>query len=1014
MNLNESSAHPQSLDQKLFSPFTDIGPAGLSQTHYSYENIRTGCKYYSMPTQSVNFDQLKPDNFTIIHVNARSILSDDKFSEFQVFLHLTKCKWSLICVSETWLQDGLENSRNLDGYSCFFDNRNGGIGGGVAIFARNDCLKKIQIMPKLINCTESILLECQLSNSISITVFQVYKPPNLRNNTFNDEFRHALDYLSSKNKTVFVCGDFNYDLLDMSQNSQTLEFFSSFTSAGFLPLISKPTRAQDASATLIDNIYCNNLSFVLKSGIIFDDTTDHFPIFATINKAMVFNDSIRESKPKFDYRKLPQFNNELIQSLEGFEDITDPELACNTLLHNYSTTIHKYSYQPKVNRKNSSIKPWISPAILASISNRSNLFTLKQKHPSLENKEKYCQYRNILNTIIRCAKQKYIENELESNKNNAKRMWEILNKYAIGKSTTNRLPQSFKNANDVIIDNPYEIADNFNTFFSSIGETLQNAIKPCPDSPLSFLKKCNNLTSELELSSCNELIQIITNMKNVGAGVDNINGKLFKLTYKSIIHYIVHLVNLCLQSGIFPNKLKIAVIKPIFKSGVKTNMNNYRPISILPYLSKVLEKIIHQRIMNHVTNNKILCNNQFGFRKSLSTYMPLLLLQDKVINGFELNKKTCGIYLDLKKAFDTVDHSILLNKLFAYGFTNTFLNMIHSYLTDRYQCVEYLNIKSNLQKINIGVPQGSILGPLLFILYINDFPNVCSEASTLLYADDTAVFFQSDNDNELQNMLDSNLPAISKWFQINKLSLNTNKTFFQYYSVSGQTVNIRVNINNTDIKHSETVKYLGMFIDTDLKWKSHIDHIAATISRNIGIMNRSRFFLGREHLSLLYNSLVLPYLNYCCLIWGHSSQSLTNKLSILQKKAMRIIDNQSRIAHSNPIFVKLKLLKLKDIAKQQSIILMHSVITQQAPTLIRSIFNLSPANHRESRVIRHFNEMFTRKLYRIHTIAWLGPRLWNSLISPIFPQLSSIPITKHRIKEITKCQILQEYVETMQ
>ena len=279
-----------------------------------------------------------------------------------------------------------------------------------------------------------------------------------------------------------------------------------------------------------------------------------------------------------------------------------------------------------------------------------------------------------------------------------------------------------------MLNKPNEIAENFNSFFSSIGKTLQDKIEPCSDSPLTFINTCENSVNEVELTNTHELIQIVTKMKNVGAGVDNINGKLFKLSYKSIINHIVHLVNCCLLAGVFPKKLKIAVVKPIFKSGEHANMNNYRPISILPYLSKILEKIIHHRMMNHISNNNILSPSQFGFRRGHSTYMPLLILQDTITKGFEHNKFTCGLYLDLKKAFDTVEHKILFSKLHAYGFSGIFLNLLESYLTDRYQCVEYLNIQSSMQKINIGVPQGSILGPLLFILYINDLPNVCKQA----------------------------------------------------------------------------------------------------------------------------------------------------------------------------------------------------------------------------------------------------------------------------------------------
>ena len=849
MSLCESTAHPEILDQCLFSPFDSIGPADVSVSENLFEHLRINCKYYTLACQSPsthNHGQDSSNQYSIIHINARSLLSDDKFSEFQVFLHLTKCKWSIICVSETWLKDGLEERRCLDGYSCFFDNRTLGVGGGVAVYAKNDCLKKLHKMPKPVKCTESILLECQLSTTQSILIFMIYKPPSLSHSLFIDEFSHALDCLSTKNKTVFVCGDFNYDLLHLNQNNQALEFFSALASTGFLPLVSKPTRTQETCVSLIDNIFCNNLSIVQTSGIIFDDTSDHYPVFATLTLNMVFANRTKESKVIFDYSKIDEFTHDLEQSMGGFENITDPETACNVLIQAYCTLRGKYSFQYKPTRKNSSIKPWITPAILASIINRSKLFALKQKQPSPENKKKYIKYRNMLNGIIRYAKQKYIESELESNKNNAKRMWNILNEYAIGKCTTNQMPNSFRNTNDKVLDDPYDIAENFNLFFSSVGKTLQNTIQPCSGSPLACVNKCNNTVKEVELTNSSEIIRIISNMTNVGGGVDNINGKLFKLTYKSIIHHIVHFVNCCLRTGIFPKKLKIAVIKPVFKSGEKTDMNNYRPISILPYISKVVEKVMHHRMMDHITQNNILCCNQFGFRKGHSTYMPLLFLQDKITRGFEDNNVTCGIYLDLKKAFDTVEHNILLSKLSVYGFAGTFFNLIESYLSDRFQCVEFHTIKSKLQQVSIGVPQGSILGPLLFILYINDLPNVCKQASTLLYADDTAIFFQSKNTTQLQSTLDTELPLLCSWFRTNKLSLNTNKTYFQLYNASGQNGKIKVSLNGTIIKHSETVKYLGVFIDTNIKWKSHIDHVAAIVSRNIGIMNRSKFFFESQ------------------------------------------------------------------------------------------------------------------------------------------------------------------------
>ena len=288
--------------------------------------------------------------------------------------------------------------------------------------------------------------------------------------------------------------------------------------------------------------------------------------------------------------------------------------------------------------------------------------------------------------------------------------------------------------------------------------------------------------------------------------------------------------------------------------------------------------------MNHLDNHNILSPNQFGFRKKHSTYMPLLILQNRILDGFEQGKIGCTIYLDLKKAFDTVDHRILLHKLQLYGINGVFLAIIASYLSNRYQCVEYMNVKSGLQKITMGVPQGSILGPLLFLLYINDFPKISTKFESFLYADDTALFFKADSTNELQKMLDEELPKVHKWLQTNKLTLNIDKTVYQIYNKSKTEEHVQVNLAGSLIQQTNVVKYLGIMVEENMKWEAHVMHISRIISRNIGIINRSKHFLNKEYLQLLYNAMVLPYINYCCLLWGTSSKSALHRLTILQKK----------------------------------------------------------------------------------------------------------------------------------
>ena len=1012
--LPECTNYPLSFDQHILSPFVNIGSLNCNLMYHSFENIRTNCKFYDIPASSGVSSlppSLCPDKLSIIHVNARSLLSDDKFSEFQLFIFRTRCRWSIICISETWLCKDLERKRNLDGYTGYFDNRIESSGGGVAIYVNNDVVRETKQLPKLFHCTQSLTIECQLKNNLSILVCQVYKPPNLSNVDFLLELGNALDELQSRNKITFLCGDFNIDLFNLSNGGASLDFFNTSASSGFLPLISKSTRIQDTCYSLIDNIFCNSLSFVNKSGIILDDTSDHFPIFAFLDFTVVPQRRKIEIQQIFDFHKINDLSSHLEQALQDFEMITDPEIACDKIITAYTSGIDKFSYRYSPNRKNTPIKPWISPCILASISYRCDLFKKRQNNPTEENIRRYVNYRNVLNSLIRNAKQKYIEEQLESYKNDAKKLWDIMNTYTRGKTNETQYPNSFKDMKGKQIESHIDIAESFNEFFSTVGANLQQNMTEHPqDEFLFYGDPCKNTIKHLQIVSSNELINIIQHMKNVGHGVDKINARIFKLTYMGIMKQLVHFINICLTQGKFPRRLKIAIIKPIYKSGDKSNLSNYRPISILPYISKILEKVIQNRIMEHIDHNDILDPNQFGFRQGHSTYMPLLILQDKIIRGFEFNKIHCAIYLDLKKAFDTIDHNILLIKLYKYGIEGTALAMIHSYLSNRNQCVEFRNVQSTFRCIDIGVPQGSILGPLLFILYVNDFPKISSKFTTLLYADDTAILFEAGTAAELQNRLNNELPKVCKWLHLNKLTLNTSKTLFQIYNNSKTNVDINITLNGVNISSAETVRYLGVYIDRKLTWEEHIVNISKIISRNIGIISRSRYFLSCRLRYLLYNALVLPYLNYCCLVWGNTSQVHLNKLIIPQKKIVRILDNQPRLAHTDPIYLKLKILKVKDIAKQQAIMVLYNVATQNAPTSIAALFVHIQPDQRPFRAVKHFQEIFTSKLYRTRTISWVGPRLWNSLVAPRFPNINAISqSSKKHIKEIIRNQLIESY-----
>ena len=327
-----------------------------------------------------------------------------------------------------------------------------------------------------------------------------------------------------------------------------------------------------------------------------------------------------------------------------------------------------------------------------------------------------------------------------------------------------------------------------------------------------------------------------------------------------IIGALSFLCNCSLTEGEFPLELKLANVLPLFKSGETILFNNYRPVSLLCTLSKVVEKRMYSRLLNFLDCHKILIGNQFGFRKLHSSYMALMLMVDQVTKALDNGECVIGIFLDFSKAFDTVNHSILIDKLYHNGIRCNALEWFRSYLSDRSQYVSYNGVRSSTKSIKCGVPQGSILGPLLFLIYINDLHNVCRDSVPTLFADDTNLFYKGDKMEDLVKIINGELENISLWLKINKLSLNIKKTHFIMFQRGKSTMSIPdITIDNQPIDKVEKTKFLGVVIDSKLSWKNHICLVAGKLSKIIGMIIKAREYLNRSALLTLYYSLCIPF-----------------------------------------------------------------------------------------------------------------------------------------------------------
>ena len=382
----------------------------------------------------------------------------------------------------------------------------------------------------------------------------------------------------------------------------------------------------------------------------------------------------------------------------------------------------------------------------------------------------------------------------------------------------------------------------------------------------------------------------------------------------SISQSLTIIINQMLATGIFPDAFKVSKVIPLYKKGDSSLLVNYRPISLLPTISKIFEKVIHDQLYNYFDKYNLLVEQQYGFRKQHSTEYAAVKLIDHVSKEMENGKTPTNVYIDLSKSFDTLTFDILLFKLKYYGVTDTALDLRRSYLTNRKQYVVFNSCQSDYSDIYTGVPQGSILGPLFFSIYINNLINVSNRLNFLMYTDDTTIYFNLEEFEYLNRERDINseLKKVNTWLKLNKLILNAWKTKLMFFHRKQKQVDeINVQINGTQIERVESFNFLGIMLDENLTSKNNIEMVAKKISKVTGILYRLKNIFPENVLFVLYNFLIVSYINYGLLLWGVH----VHKLEHLQKTALRFMTNSGYISHTTPLLIKHGLLNVRDMYK---------------------------------------------------------------------------------------------------
>jgi len=486
------------------------------------------------------------------------------------------------------------------------------------------------------------------------------------------------------------------------------------------------------------------------------------------------------------------------------------------------------------------------------------------------------------------VEQSYYTNEFMKHSNDIKKTWQVI-RTIIKSGNKDTFINEIKLEGNVIND-PVTMAEHFNSYFTGLAKSLSGKIQPTNKSFHDFLLPSSPKSFALIPTCPKELIAIYKTLKSThSSGTDDLNPYILSSVIELLAGPLTEVINSSLKNGEVPLEIKLAKVIPIHKQGSKNEITNYRPIFILTFFSKLFERVMYDRLFSFIRQQNILYPFQHGFQPGHSTSMSLIDIHDKITRAMDNNEYSIGIFLDLAKAFDTVDHKILFAKLEHYGIRGNALLWLKSYLSNRSQKVLSNGKSSKFQPIEFGVPQGSILGPILFIIYINDLPNSSTILHYILFADDSNVFLSHASYDHLFQTVNNELMSASDWFKANKLSLNLNKTNYIIFRSNKKPIpntNNMVLIDNTTIPQVSSTKFLGVHIDQHLKWKTHIDEISKKIKKNIGIIKRVSYLIPPHVLKDLYFTLIYPYLTYCNLIWTSTYDTHLNALKTLQKKLL--------------------------------------------------------------------------------------------------------------------------------
>lgn len=930
------------------SPERDI------DSHENAHDTFIESKYCTIKQTGVFFEKVNKQNgFSILHCNMRSLSKN--VSLLQDILLTTKETPDIIAISETKLNENSRHNITLPGY-VFLHTNSQTSAGGVGLYISNELqFIRRRDLELSTDGIESCWVELIRKRQKNILIGCVYRHPSNDRDTFFENLKNKLENLNDKGHEVIVVGDMNINFLKYNDDNKTSEYLDMLLNLGFMPLITKATRITDHTSTLIDHIYTNTPQKILKAGICLADVSDHLPVFCTVANKLPVTNEIKY------FRDYSTFDNELFIKEISETDFTsfitdDINESMSAIVKTFQHISDKHAPMRKTTqqKRRQLKKPWITNAILTSIKRRQRLFKTHILNKDPAKTKEYKTYNNKLNKIKEAAKKNYYRAQFDFHKDNLKTTWKLIGTIINRKKTTSQTSITKLIYNNKCYIDRASICHQLNSHYINVGHNLAEKLPQHDTNPTRYIRKSFANSFMFRGIYTHEVYDAIMGLK-LDKSTIGIPQRCIKIANSHICEALTLIFNQSLLQGIVPDILKISKVTPVDKGGEETDPTNFRPISTLSALTQIFEKLVYKQLINFIEKHDILFQFQFGFRKGRSTAQAITEITDNLRRAIDNNLYTCGIFLDFSKAFDTVNHKILIHKLNSYGIRGLPLAWFTSYLTNRQQYVALGNTESPKQTMTCGIPQGSVLGPLLFLIYINDLPN-CSKILTFrIFADDTNVFASTRDPKSLEALINSELKKVKEWCDINKLSINFSKTNYMIIkSPRKGNTNFNITLQNTDgschsLERKDHIKYLGVLIDESISWKYHISYICSKISQNNGIISKLRHYLSIHQLKQMYYNLIYPYISYAILAWGSAYKTHLHKLQTKQNTIARIMFFATSFGKNTesalPLLNILDLLTVDNIYRLHALKFTHLWHKGQLPSLFNNFFQYATDVH---------------------------------------------------------------------